>query len=180
MKSKPLTSAVESDGRPDSVVADEAWRVYKKRNDSVIVDLFQGQYKSTLVCPSCRKVWLIILYLYLTIFKIFFARTVKNPLTLSRRQKAFFPHQSARGASAVFLKKKNYKVKVKNFFTRARKNYSFYELIVAILKLNVKNNYCWQWRGHKILFMWPFLKNSGILILIGLILNYLFIFIYSN
>jgi ubiquitin carboxyl-terminal hydrolase 4/11/15 len=38
---------------------------YKKRNDSVIVDLFQGQYKSTLVCPECNKVcyidpWLII------------------------------------------------------------------------------------------------------------------------
>lgn len=56
VRCKPLTSAVESDGRPDAVVADEAWRVYKKRNDSVIVDLFQGQYKSTLVCPSCRKV----------------------------------------------------------------------------------------------------------------------------
>ena len=114
-------------------------------------------------------------------YNIFCTNCQKSPnKTLSRRQKAFFPHQSARGASAVFLKKKNYKVKVKNFFTRARKNYSFYELIVVILKLNVKNNYCWQWRGHKILFMWPFLKNSGILILIGLILNYLFIFIYSN
>lgn len=58
MKNKPLTTAVESDGRPDSAVADEAWRVYKMRNDSVIVDLFQGQYKSTLVCPSCDKVCL--------------------------------------------------------------------------------------------------------------------------
>jgi ubiquitin carboxyl-terminal hydrolase 4/11 len=33
-----------------------AWEGYKKRNDSVIVDLFQGQYKSTLVCPECEKV----------------------------------------------------------------------------------------------------------------------------
>ncbi|KAG8754786.1 CSN-associated deubiquitinating enzyme Ubp12 [Serendipita sp. 396] len=33
-----------------------AWDGYKKRNDSVIVDLFQGQYKSTLVCPECEKV----------------------------------------------------------------------------------------------------------------------------
>lgn len=33
-----------------------AWEGYMKRNDSVIVDLFQGQYKSTLVCPECEKV----------------------------------------------------------------------------------------------------------------------------
>jgi ubiquitin carboxyl-terminal hydrolase 4/11 len=33
-----------------------AWEGYKKRNDSVIVDLFQGQYKSTLICPECNKV----------------------------------------------------------------------------------------------------------------------------
>lgn len=26
------------------------------RNDSFIVDLFQGQYKSKLVCPMCAKV----------------------------------------------------------------------------------------------------------------------------
>lgn len=34
----------------------ECWDGYKKRNDSVIVDLFQGQLKSTLVCPECHKV----------------------------------------------------------------------------------------------------------------------------
>jgi len=34
----------------------ECWSGYKKRNDSVIVDLFQGQLKSTLVCPECHKV----------------------------------------------------------------------------------------------------------------------------
>jgi ubiquitin carboxyl-terminal hydrolase 19 len=28
---------------------------YKKRNDSFIVDLFGGQFKSTLVCPECNK-----------------------------------------------------------------------------------------------------------------------------
>ena len=56
VKVKPLTTPVESNGRPDDVVADEAWKVYKMRNDSVIVDLFQGQYKSTLICPACQKV----------------------------------------------------------------------------------------------------------------------------
>jgi len=56
VKCKPLTSPVESDGRPDGEVADEAWRLYKMRNDSIIVDLFQGQYRSTLICPTCDKV----------------------------------------------------------------------------------------------------------------------------
>lgn len=37
-------------------LANKSWEGYMKRNDSVIVDLFQGQYKSTLVCPECQKV----------------------------------------------------------------------------------------------------------------------------
>ncbi|ELU00773.1 hypothetical protein CAPTEDRAFT_224225 [Capitella teleta] len=53
---KPYTEQVDSDGRPDETVADEAWDVHKRRNDSFIVDLFQGQYKSKLVCPVCSKV----------------------------------------------------------------------------------------------------------------------------
>ena len=36
--------------------AQQQWDLYKARNDSVIVDLFQGQYRSTLVCPVCHKV----------------------------------------------------------------------------------------------------------------------------
>ncbi len=36
-------------------LAKRSWEGYKKRNDSVIVDLFQGQYQSTLVCPECKK-----------------------------------------------------------------------------------------------------------------------------
>ncbi|XP_078597209.1 ubiquitin carboxyl-terminal hydrolase 19-like isoform X2 [Branchiostoma floridae x Branchiostoma japonicum] len=56
IQDKPYTTTVESDGRPDAEVADEAWRIYMKRNDSFMVDLFQGQFKSTLVCPVCSKV----------------------------------------------------------------------------------------------------------------------------
>ncbi|KAJ6464645.1 hypothetical protein C8R47DRAFT_1156028 [Mycena vitilis] len=37
-------------------LAQKAWDGYMLRNDSVIVDLFQGQYQSTLVCPECEKV----------------------------------------------------------------------------------------------------------------------------
>ncbi|RUS75669.1 hypothetical protein EGW08_016563 [Elysia chlorotica] len=56
IKKKPYTETIDSDGRPDKVVADEAWAQYKLRNDSVVVDLFQGQLKSKLVCPKCGKV----------------------------------------------------------------------------------------------------------------------------
>ncbi|KAF9577909.1 ubiquitin carboxyl-terminal hydrolase, partial [Lunasporangiospora selenospora] len=52
---KPYTETPESKGRPDEEVANDFWQVHKARNDSVIVDLFQGQYKSTLVCPECQK-----------------------------------------------------------------------------------------------------------------------------
>lgn len=40
-------------GRPDAEVVAEAWSNYRLRNDSVIVDHFQGMYKSTLDCPTC-------------------------------------------------------------------------------------------------------------------------------
>uniref|UniRef100_A0A8V5H9T4 Ubiquitin carboxyl-terminal hydrolase 19 n=1 Tax=Melopsittacus undulatus TaxID=13146 RepID=A0A8V5H9T4_MELUD len=56
IQNKPYTETVDSDGRPDQVVAEEAWQRHKMRNDSFIVDLFQGQYKSKLVCPVCSKV----------------------------------------------------------------------------------------------------------------------------
>jgi hypothetical protein len=38
---------------PDEQLASIAWDNYRKRNDSHIVDHFQGLYKSTLVCPQC-------------------------------------------------------------------------------------------------------------------------------
>lgn len=44
-------------------LARSSWEGYMKRNDSVIVDLFQGQYRSTLVCPVCSKVYAFTSYL---------------------------------------------------------------------------------------------------------------------
>lgn len=41
-------------GQPDEEWAAEAWANYRQNNDSVIVDHFQGMYKSTLVCPTCN------------------------------------------------------------------------------------------------------------------------------
>ncbi|RVW91634.1 Ubiquitin carboxyl-terminal hydrolase 10 [Vitis vinifera] len=56
VKQKPYIETKDSNGRPDEEVADECWRNHKARNDSLIVDVCQGQYKSTLVCPVCSKI----------------------------------------------------------------------------------------------------------------------------
>ncbi|XP_050371487.1 ubiquitin carboxyl-terminal hydrolase 8 [Argentina anserina] len=56
VKCKPYVEVKDGDDRPDEEVADEYWRNHLARNDSIIVDVCQGQYKSTLVCPVCKKV----------------------------------------------------------------------------------------------------------------------------
>ncbi|KAK9194356.1 hypothetical protein WN944_005061 [Citrus x changshan-huyou] len=56
VKHKPYIKSKDADGRPDEEVADEYWANHIARNDSIIVDVCQGQYKSTLVCPVCNKV----------------------------------------------------------------------------------------------------------------------------
>ncbi|XP_022875158.1 ubiquitin carboxyl-terminal hydrolase 5-like isoform X2 [Olea europaea var. sylvestris] len=56
VKHKPYIKSRDADGRPDEEVADEYWANHIARNDSIIVDVCQGQYKSTLVCPACNKV----------------------------------------------------------------------------------------------------------------------------
>lgn len=38
------------------IVAKEAWTNHRLRNDSIIVDIFHGLFKSTLVCPECSMV----------------------------------------------------------------------------------------------------------------------------
>ncbi|EPX71728.1 ubiquitin carboxy terminal hydrolase Ubp12 [Schizosaccharomyces octosporus yFS286] len=56
---KPYTSKpdlYELDEEKIRDTAKECWRLHKLRNDSIIVDLFQGMYRSTLVCPECKTV----------------------------------------------------------------------------------------------------------------------------
>ncbi|KAJ7952218.1 Ubiquitin carboxyl-terminal hydrolase [Quillaja saponaria] len=56
VKQKPYIEMKDSKDRPDEEVALECWNNHNARNDSLIVDVCQGQYKSTLVCPSCGKI----------------------------------------------------------------------------------------------------------------------------
>lgn len=50
---KPYVELKDSDGRPDEVVAKEAWENHLLRNQSIVVDLFHGQLKSCVHCIEC-------------------------------------------------------------------------------------------------------------------------------
>ncbi|KAF3021131.1 CSN-associated deubiquitinating enzyme Ubp12 [Neopestalotiopsis sp. 37M] len=52
------TDEMINDPKAIAKMAEEVWDITKRRDDSVIADLFTGLYKSTLVCPdpSCAKV----------------------------------------------------------------------------------------------------------------------------
>ncbi|KFX89047.1 hypothetical protein O988_08786 [Pseudogymnoascus sp. VKM F-3808] len=62
VKKKPYIEKPDSTDEmvdnPDALkkMAKEVWDITKRRDDSVIGDLFTGMYKSTLVCPDCAKV----------------------------------------------------------------------------------------------------------------------------
>ncbi|CAI4226860.1 unnamed protein product [Auanema sp. JU1783] len=57
VKNKPYMEEEEDMSKYDEYEhAELAWMAYKSRNDSIIVDKFHGQLKSTLVCPVCSKV----------------------------------------------------------------------------------------------------------------------------
>jgi ubiquitin carboxyl-terminal hydrolase 4/11/15 len=62
VKKKPYIPKPDSTddmiGNPVAIreMADKVWDITKKRDDSVIADLFTGLYQSTLVCPVCDKV----------------------------------------------------------------------------------------------------------------------------
>jgi len=81
---KPVTTPVESNGRPDKVVAEESWERHLQRNKSVIVDLFQGQLKSRVVCPFCHRQSLT--------FDPFTFLSVPLPLTNTRKFQVIVVH----------------------------------------------------------------------------------------
>ncbi|KAK7842761.1 ubiquitin carboxyl-terminal hydrolase 8, partial [Quercus suber] len=56
VKCKPYVEAKGLEDRPDEEVAEEYWKNHLARNDSIIVDSCQGQFRSTLICPLCKKV----------------------------------------------------------------------------------------------------------------------------
>lgn len=54
---KPYVEGVTGTPDDDDVeIAQKAWHGHKQRNDSFVVDHFQGQLKSKVVCPDCANV----------------------------------------------------------------------------------------------------------------------------
>uniref|UniRef100_A0A1B6CHY2 ubiquitinyl hydrolase 1 n=1 Tax=Clastoptera arizonana TaxID=38151 RepID=A0A1B6CHY2_9HEMI len=54
VQEKPYVELKDSDGRPDTEVAHEAWENHLLRNKSIIVDLYHGQLKSEVKCKECK------------------------------------------------------------------------------------------------------------------------------
>ncbi|XP_037540956.1 ubiquitin carboxyl-terminal hydrolase 19 [Nematolebias whitei] len=111
IQTKPYTETVDSDGRLDEVVAEEAWQRHKMRNDSFIVDLFQGQFKSKLVCPTCSKV------------SITFDPFLYLPVPLPQKQKVL---------SVFYFAKEPHKKPVKFLVSVSKESSSTAEVLEAI------------------------------------------------
>uniref|UniRef100_A0A8C8T0T3 ubiquitinyl hydrolase 1 n=1 Tax=Pelusios castaneus TaxID=367368 RepID=A0A8C8T0T3_9SAUR len=111
IQNKPYTETVDSDGRPDEVVAEEAWQRHKMRNDSFIVDLFQGQYKSKLVCPVCSKV------------SITFDPFLYLPVPLPQKQKVL---------TVYYFAKEPHKKPVKFLISISKENSSAMEVLDSV------------------------------------------------
>ena len=55
VKDKPIVTDPDDEGISVQKLGKISWENYLKRNDSVIVDNFQGQLKSSLTCAECGK-----------------------------------------------------------------------------------------------------------------------------
>ncbi len=53
---KPYIEVKDDPAVSDEQKAMEAWQNHLRRNNSKIVELFQGQFKSTVTCPDCNKI----------------------------------------------------------------------------------------------------------------------------
>lgn len=55
VKCKLAPTAKDTESCPDEEVAGEHWKNHLAQHDSIIVDLFYGQYRSTVVCSVCKR-----------------------------------------------------------------------------------------------------------------------------
>jgi ubiquitin carboxyl-terminal hydrolase 8 len=49
------TREEELEKLPQQIASEEEWRIYRMRNDSIVVDFFQGQFRNRLECLTCHK-----------------------------------------------------------------------------------------------------------------------------
>ena len=53
---KPYVEVNEAEGQTDEEAALEAWNKHLLRNESIMTDLFHGQFKGTVCCSQCDRV----------------------------------------------------------------------------------------------------------------------------
>lgn len=53
---KPYVEQTEAEGMTDEEASLIAWNKHVYRNESIICDLFHGQFKSTLICALCKRI----------------------------------------------------------------------------------------------------------------------------
>ena len=53
---KPYVEQNEAEGQSDEQAAKEAWNKHLLRNESIMTDLFHGQFKGTVCCSQCDRV----------------------------------------------------------------------------------------------------------------------------
>jgi len=40
---------------PQQIASEQEWKIYRLRNDSIVVDYFQGQFRNRMTCLTCSK-----------------------------------------------------------------------------------------------------------------------------
>jgi hypothetical protein len=62
LKKQPTEKVEGTDFESDEAAATEALARHHKRHQSIIVDLFQGQYKSTVICSVCNSRFVVVVF----------------------------------------------------------------------------------------------------------------------
>ena len=45
----------ELESLPQQIASQQEWNIYRMRDDSIVVDFFQGQFRNRMECLTCRK-----------------------------------------------------------------------------------------------------------------------------
>ena len=56
IKRAPYVEMPEVTGQQHRIAGARAWDAHRRRNDSLVLDTFYGQFKSTCICPQCERV----------------------------------------------------------------------------------------------------------------------------
>lgn len=83
---------------PQQIASDQEWKIYRMRNDSLIVDFFQGQFRNRLECLTCHKVCL-----FASIKVLYCLMIIQTSTTYNSFMYLTLPVPAGRGSSKVTL-----------------------------------------------------------------------------